>query len=251
MDALGIPDEAVDEFLRVLERRGRGSYTARSYRLGLAHFSGWLVSRGHGVDDVARVVIADYIADFGADRGLHRRSGSITDLATGEVVAPRRAARTVNHRLSVLSSFFGYLIERDAEGDGPWAGRANPVPARDVEATHGRPGGGDAPPRRARAELRRREARELPKVLEPDQVGRLLAAARSRRDKALLLILSRTGQRIGDWSSEHGRHGVLGMGLNDGSTLVDRDRSPQGSPRRAPGPGPGPVLATARRVPRR
>jgi integrase len=43
----------------------------------------------------------------------------------------------------------------------------------------------------------------------------LLAVACSARDRALLTLLWRTGQRIGDWSEEHGRHGVLGMRLGD------------------------------------
>lgn len=76
-------------------------------------------------------------------------------------------------------------------------------------------GGGDAPPRRKRAELRRRESRELPAVLDHAEVERLISEARSWRDKALLVVLSRSGQRIGDWSPVHGRHGVLGMSLAD------------------------------------
>ena len=43
----------------------------------------------------------------------------------------------------------------------------------------------------------------------------LFAAARSWRDKALVLALWRTGQRIGDWSELHGQHGILGMRLGD------------------------------------
>ena len=43
----------------------------------------------------------------------------------------------------------------------------------------------------------------------------LFAAARSWRDKALVLALWRTGQRIGDWRDVHGRHGVLGTSLAD------------------------------------
>jgi integrase/recombinase XerD len=46
-------------------------------------------------------------------------------------------------------------------------------------------------------------------------VQALLKAARSARDRALLTLLWRTGQRIGDPSEEHGRHGVLGMRLGD------------------------------------
>ncbi|HZD22326.1 MAG TPA: tyrosine-type recombinase/integrase [Acidimicrobiia bacterium] len=44
---------------------------------------------------------------------------------------------------------------------------------------------------------------------------RLVAEARSWRDKALLTLLWRTGQRIGDWSEVHGCHGLLGLRLGD------------------------------------
>jgi hypothetical protein len=51
--------------------------------------------------------------------------------------------------------------------------------------------------------------------IEPAAVAALMEAARSARDRALLTLLWRCGQRIGDWSAEHGRHGVLGMRLGD------------------------------------
>jgi len=46
-------------------------------------------------------------------------------------------------------------------------------------------------------------------------VERLIATATSWRDKALLTLLLRTGQRIGDWSSFAGRHGILGLTITD------------------------------------
>lgn len=215
MEYPGITDELVQEFIEHLERRGRGSYTARSYRLGLADFSRWLREGERGLDVLSRRDVEAYIGEFAAGPGRTGRRGAVTDLATGEPVPVRRAARTVNHRLSVLASFFEFLIDRDTDDGGDWAGRISPVPARASELTHSMGGGGDAPPRRKRAELRRRESRELPAVLDPAEVERLVGAARSWRDKALLVLLSRSGQRIGDWSVEHGRHGVLGMSLSD------------------------------------
>ncbi|WP_290705228.1 tyrosine-type recombinase/integrase [Gordonia sp. UBA5067] len=215
MERDGIAEELVEDFVGHLERRGRGSYTARSYRLGLADFSRWLTRVDRPLVAVSRRDVEAYIGEFAAGPGTAARASGVVDLATGEPVVVRRAARTVNHRLSVLASFFAFLIDRDTEGGGAWAGRVNPVPARAGELTHGMGGGGDAPPRRPRAELRRREPRELPAVLDHTEVDRLVAAAKSWRDKALLMLLSRSGQRIGDWSVEHGRHGVLGMGLHD------------------------------------
>jgi site-specific recombinase XerC len=60
----------------------------------------------------------------------------------------------------------------------------------------------------------------LPKHLDADSAQRLIEAAVSWRDKAILTLLCRTGQRIGDWGDIAGRHGVLGMMLDD----FDRQR---------------------------
>jgi site-specific recombinase XerD len=49
---------------------------------------------------------------------------------------------------------------------------------------------------------------------------KLIDSAGSYRDKAILMLLSRAGQRIGDWNPVAGRHGILGMELGD----VDRKR---------------------------
>jgi integrase/recombinase XerD len=215
VEQAGIAEELVEEFVGHLGRRGRGSYTMRSYRLGLADFSRWLTRVGRPLVAVSRRDVEAYIGEFAAGPGTAARASGVVDLATGQPVAVRRAARTINHRLSVLASFFAFLIDRDTELGGEWAGRISPVPARAGELTHDMGGGGDAPPQRPRAELRRREPRELPAVLDHTEVDRLVAAARSWRDKALLVLLSRSGQRIGDWSVEHGRHGVLGMGMRD------------------------------------
>lgn len=215
MEQSGISDHLIEQFVAHLRARDRGTYTIRSYRLGLADFSRWLVRGSRPLAEVSRRDIEAYIVEFAAGPGTVARASGVVDLATGKAVPVKRAPRTINHRLSVLASFFTFLIDRDTDGGGEWAGRVSPVPARSAGLAHGMGGGGDAPPRRPRAELRRREPRTLPGVLEPAEVERLIAGARSWRDKALLVLLSRTAQRIGDWSVEHGRHGVLGMELSD------------------------------------
>ncbi|HSI93241.1 MAG TPA: site-specific integrase [Jiangellaceae bacterium] len=235
-DQPGVPDTVIEEFLAHLQRRGRGSYTVRSYRLGLGHFDRWLTSVGCGMDGVSRHDVEAYIDEFARGEPAaarphaeSRQAPVVVDLASRQprsVVSAGRAPRTINHRLSVLASFFSFLIERDTDHGGVWAGRVNPVPRRDGKLVHGMPGGGDPPPRGRRAELRRREPRELPHTLDPAVVQRLIDGTLSWRDRAILIVLARTGQRIGDWSDEHGRHGVLGMRLADldtrTSTMVVR-----------------------------
>jgi integrase/recombinase XerD len=217
----GVLAVELGRFVEYLARRDRSSYTLRTYRLGLEDFGRWLDDNRIGLAAVTVRDVEAYAAQFAAGEGRRHRRAAVVELATGRPVAcsSGRAPRTVNHRLSVLASFFSYLIERDtAAGSGQWAGRVSPVPMRSRGGEHGMPGGGDAPPRRARAELRMREPRRLPRELDPRVVQRLIDGAISWRDRALLLLLSRTGQRIGDWSEQHGRHGVLGMRLAD----VDR-----------------------------
>lgn len=131
----------------------------------------------------------------------------MADFARNDVdgIAVGRAPATVNHRVSVLASFFAWLVERDGlAGDGPWVGRVSPVPpgSAAMKGGHGMPGR-DAPRRGRRGELRRRVPQRMPARAEPVAFV------------ALLTVLWRCGQRIGDWSEEHGRHGVLGMRLCD------------------------------------
>lgn len=190
-------------FLASLTARGRSSYTVRTYALGLAHFLEWAVARRVRLADVERVDVAAYVTEF----------------ARNEVdgVAVGRAAATVNHRVSALGSFFGWLIDRDRlAGAGAWLDRVSPVPAGSaaMAGSHGMPGR-DVPLRGRHGELRRRVAHRVPARAEPVAVAALIGASRSQRDRALLTLLWRCGQRIGDWSEEHGRHGVLGMRLGD------------------------------------
>jgi site-specific recombinase XerD len=51
--------------------------------------------------------------------------------------------------------------------------------------------------------------------VDPTTASQLIETATSWRDKAILTLLYRTGQRIGDWSAFAGRHGILGMTLAD------------------------------------
>jgi site-specific recombinase XerD len=188
------PAAAINDFLIHLEQCARSPYTVRAYARGLTHFVGWLDDTALDVDVVTRSVIGDYVGVFG--RG--------------------RQPRTVNHRLSVLASYFAFRIRQDDDrGEGLWYRRSNPVAAADQEVVAHRLTGRDLPVRTAPRAFRRRVPRRLPARLDPLLIARLIAAAPSARDQAILLLLCRTGQRIGDWSDVHGRHGLLGMTLAD------------------------------------
>jgi hypothetical protein len=76
--------------------------------------------------------------------------------------------------------------------------------------------GRDAPTRGRTSEFRRRVPRRIPAQIDPATALKLIEAARSWRDKSILTLLFRTGQRIGDWKEGGtGGHGILGMTLAD------------------------------------
>ena len=204
-----------NQFLTELSLRDSSVYTQRAYALGLAHFFSWLHASGGDPDHVTRQIVGSYITEFAKGTkqgGVGARSAE----------KPRQP-RTINHRLSVLASYFEYCIRCDTEdGRGPWKGRINPASGKPLaeEQRHGMIGR-DLPARqRQRDGFRRRIPRMLPKVLEPTAIQKLIDSAGSHRDKAILILLSRAGQRIGDWSLVAGRHGILGMELED----VNRSR---------------------------
>ena len=211
---VGGPDHAsvpaINDFLSYLEQCARSPYTVRAYARGLAHFAGWLYEAGVDLDAVTRPVVGQYIGAFG--RGSRRHASLIDRPRPNE----GRQARTVNHRLSVLASYFAFRIRQDDDrGDGTWRQRSNPVSTPSQEILSHRLTGRDQPRREQRREFRRRVPRRLPPRLDPLLIERLIAAAASWRDKAILTLLCRTGQRIGDWSDVNGRHGLLGMALSD------------------------------------
>ena len=104
------PDHAavasINDFLRYLEQCARSPYTVRAYARGLAHFASWLHEAGVDLDAVTRPVIGQYIGVFG--RGSRRHASRIDRPPPSQ----GRQARTVNHRLSVLASYFAFRIRQ-------------------------------------------------------------------------------------------------------------------------------------------
>jgi site-specific recombinase XerD len=154
-----------DQFLTELSLRDCSVYTQRAYAIGLAHFFSWLRASGGDPDHVTLQAVGIYITEFA--RGT--KQGAVGVRGTQKPRQPR----TINHRLSVLASYFEYCIRRDTEdGRGPWKGRINPASGNPLteELSHGMIGR-DLPARkRQRDGFRRRIPRTLPKVLEPTAI---------------------------------------------------------------------------------
>lgn len=103
------------------------------------------------------------------------------------------APATINHALSVLSSFYTFHAQF---GRGPVA---NPVPAssaRRARLAHRSPL--EPPAQHHRAPLRQKSAELVPRSIPDDLATELLAAMRSTRDRALLALFLSTGARASE-----------------------------------------------------
>ncbi len=217
----------VNAYLAHLATCGRSPYTLRSYTQGLADFIDWLYQQDISLTSVGPQQIASYIGEFarsekgGACLPDPQRAGQVHPTTRKPYPSLQRKNSTINHRLSVLTSFFEFCIHRDnLQGQGDWHNRINPVAPSTSHAASHTMLGRDQPPRKGRGEFRRRKTRQVPKQLSPYLAEQLIEQAGSWRDKALLTLLFRTGQRIGDWNEFAGRHGILGMTTADVDELT-------------------------------
>ena len=132
--------------------------------------------------EVTAADVFEFLADQRGDRTVVRMSDRESGLS----------ARTIARRLSTVSGFYAYLVAR-----GDCGVEVNPVP----RGLSTRRGGG-----RTRTVPLVRVPRTLPKILAPAEAAALLAALRTRRDRAMVLAMLLGGLR---------RCEVLGLRLAD------------------------------------
>lgn len=186
-------EERVEAFLRSLVINGYSTYTIRSYAYALADYYEWLCANNLNVSEVSTTNLSSYIES----KRLPNHPS---------------AASTCNHRLSVVSAHHNFLIKTASEEGIPWTGMPNPVPS-------GGPKSRGMPLRsrtsRRRAELRQRVPHRVTQEFSSRQISLLYESAKCLRDRCILKLLEWSGQRIGDWSDVHGRHGILGLSISD------------------------------------
>ena len=139
--------------------------------------------------DPAAVTTADVLAFIQRQRAP-RRGATVVRIEDGE---PGLAARTIKRRLATIAGLYEYLIVRGDTGV-----TRNPVP-RGLALR--RPG-----QRAVRGVPLIRAPRTLPRVINPDEVDALMAALRTRRDRAMVEAMLLGGLR---------RCEVLGLRLED------------------------------------
>ena len=162
-------DGLVDRYLEFVAGRCRPD-TLRAVAFDLKTFF-TVIAKGP-----VQVTAAD-VFEFLADQRGDRTAVRLADRESG------LSARTIARRLSSVSGLYAYLVAR---GDTPV--QVNPVPRGLLT----RRAGGS---RRSRTAPLVRVPRTLPKILSPDDVGRLVGALRTHRDRAMVLAMLLAGLR--------------------------------------------------------
>ncbi|MCT9627568.1 tyrosine-type recombinase/integrase, partial [Pseudarthrobacter equi] len=124
-------------------------------------------------------------------RGRNPRTGK-RPLAGGYAPA------TINHALSVLSSFYAYHARF---GRGPLI---NPVPEAAGRRRMVHRGRTEAAPRAGRAPLRQKTSEWLPRSIPDDLFDDLMGALRTNRDRALVSMYVSSGARASELLGVHG-----------------------------------------------
>ena len=188
--SLGIPE--VDSYLDFLKHRCRPN-TWLSYAYDLQVFLNAVKK------PLASVTTADIFGFIRHQRELPARRRARDGLVPW---GPGLSPRTIHRRLAAVSGLYAYLLVR---GDTPV--KVNPVP-RGLplrgQFGYGRPGDGNGNGARGAPLFRAR--RTLPRLLEKEEVERFLDSLRTRRDRAMVLLMLLVGLRKSE---------VLGLTLED------------------------------------
>jgi site-specific recombinase XerD len=180
--AVSLGHGLLDDYLELVAARSRpNTVLATAYDLKV-FFS--IVDR-----EPVEVVTGDVLAFIKAQREP-RRGVTVVRIEDGETGL---SARTIKRRLATIAGLYEYLIIRDDTGV-----TRNPVP-RGLAVR--RPG-----QRTVRGVPLIRAPRTLPRVIDPDQVDALVAALRTRRDRAMVEAMLLGGLR---------RCEVLGLRMED------------------------------------
>jgi integrase/recombinase XerD len=181
-DIYVVGHQLVDEFLDFAAGRARPN-TVRAYAHDLKAF--FTVVAKDPVD----VRAADVLGFVNAQRRARAGAENVVRISDG---GSGLSSATVRRRLAAVSAFYGYLITRGDVGV-----ETNPVP-RGLPTRRRRRVGRGQPLVRA--------VRQLPRILEPEELAALMAALRTQRDRAMVQAMVLGGLR---------RAEVLGLRLQD------------------------------------
>jgi integrase len=202
LDDDGQPVPAVASFLRHLRARGCSPNTLSAYAYDLLHFMTFLKEQQLTYLDFAprhAFLFLAYLSMLPSRKRAQRLSLVLSTTTAEGTSATRLSPATINRTFAAVSSFYEYLIL-----SGAFAQRENPIQQVDDPAlarvdTRHRPFMGRASRQRPiRRSVHVKTVRRVPRPMDDEQIGKLLASLPKKRDQAMLLLMLHGGLRPGE-----------------------------------------------------
>lgn len=190
------PVDAVNQFLSYLRARGSSPNTVLAYAYDLDHLWRFLHARGLTWLDLRPPHVLElltFLREHPVRRTAHRLS-----LAVAGASGIHLSGASINRTLTGISAFYDWAIAAALfDGRHPIERRPDPSWQR-VSDRHRAFIGSASRYRPERRVITVRTVRRLPRPLSEEQVDALLSALRSRRDRALVLVMLQGGLRPGE-----------------------------------------------------
>ncbi|MFL5658781.1 MAG: tyrosine-type recombinase/integrase [Ktedonobacteraceae bacterium] len=199
-DGQAIP--VVAGFLRQLRARGCSPNTLSAYAYDLQHFMTFLKEQQLTYLDFSPqhvFLFLEYLSMLPSRKRAQRLSLVLSTTTDEGTSATCLSPATINRTFAAVSSFYEYLIL-----SGAFTSRENPTQHVDDSALarvaeRHRPFMGRASRQRPiRRSVHVKTARRVPRPMDDEQIGKLLASLRLKRDKAMLLLMLHGGLRPGE-----------------------------------------------------
>ena len=190
LDDDGALVEPIARYLKQLDRRGYARNTLRSYGTCLQLFFEYVQQTGVDLYQITVDEMAGFVHWLKMPSGVH-------NILPSHPIEQARSNRTINHILTVVSSFYDYLWRVDTLSTDFHEKTHTTIPAH--TRTYKRflhQIAGEHPVEKHL--LKQPEPRSRPHTLTTQQMEHLIAACQSERDRLLLLLLFESGMRIGE-----------------------------------------------------
>ncbi len=196
------PIPVVADFLRHLRARGCSPNTLSAYAYDLLHFMTFLNQQQLTYQEFTpphALQFLEYLSTIPSRKQARRLSLVLSTTTDEGAPTTRLSPATINRTFAAVSSFYEYLIL-----SGEFTQRENPIqqvdnPALARVSERHRPFMGRASRQRPiRRSVRVKTVQRVPRPMDDEQIDKLLASLRLKRDKAMLLLMLHGGLRPGE-----------------------------------------------------
>ncbi len=196
------PIPVVAGFLRHLRARGCSPNTLSAYSYDLLHFMFFLKKHQLTYQEFTpphALQFLEYLSTIPSRKQARRLSLVLSTRTAEGTSTTRLSPATINRTFAAVSSFYEYLIL-----SGEFSQRENPIqqvddPALARVAERHRPFMGRASRQRPiRRSVHVKTVQRVPRPMADEQIDKLLASLRLKRDRAMLLLMLHGGLRPGE-----------------------------------------------------